>query len=87
MLVIPAIDLERGRSRIVYWPGAAAGTGAPTDRPERIVEELAAAGEPMFAPLNDLDDLTVVDLPTGHWPMLSRPTNLADLIAVEADRD
>lgn len=44
MLVIPAIDLERGRSRIVYWPGAAAGTGAPTDRPERIVEELAAAG-------------------------------------------
>ena len=33
--VIPAIDLERGRSRVVYWPGAAAGIGAPTDRPER----------------------------------------------------
>jgi phosphoribosylformimino-5-aminoimidazole carboxamide ribotide isomerase len=44
VLVIPAIDLERGRSRIVYWPGAAAGIGAPTDRPDRIVERLVAQG-------------------------------------------
>ena len=33
MLVIPAIDLDGGRSRIVYWPGAGSGIGAPTDRP------------------------------------------------------
>ena len=44
MLVIPSIDLEAGRSRVVYWPGAAAGIGAPTDRPERIVEQLGAQG-------------------------------------------
>lgn len=44
MRVIPAVDLEAGRSRIVYWPGAAAGIGAPTDRPERIVERLVAQG-------------------------------------------
>jgi phosphoribosylformimino-5-aminoimidazole carboxamide ribotide isomerase len=44
MLVIPSIDLERGRSRVVYWPGAAAGVGAPTDRPERIVELLVGLG-------------------------------------------
>jgi phosphoribosylformimino-5-aminoimidazole carboxamide ribotide isomerase len=44
MLVIPAIDLEAGRSRIVYWPGAASGVGAPTDRPDRIVEQLVALG-------------------------------------------
>lgn len=44
MLVVPSIDLERGRSRIVYWPGAATGIGAPTDRPERIVEGLVAQG-------------------------------------------
>jgi phosphoribosylformimino-5-aminoimidazole carboxamide ribotide isomerase len=44
VLVIPSIDLESGRSRVVYWPGAAAGIGAPTDRPERIVEELVAQG-------------------------------------------
>lgn len=44
MLIIPSIDLEKGRSRVVYWPGASAGTGAPTDRPERIVERLVAQG-------------------------------------------
>ena len=44
MLIIPSIDLEGGRSRVVYWPGASAGIGAPTDRPDRIVERLAAQG-------------------------------------------
>jgi phosphoribosylformimino-5-aminoimidazole carboxamide ribotide isomerase len=44
MQVIPAIDLEGGRSRLVYWPGAAAGVGAPTDRPDRIAERLVALG-------------------------------------------
>ena len=44
MLVIPSIDLEAGRSRVVYWPGAAAGIGAPTDRPDRIVEQLVGQG-------------------------------------------
>ncbi len=44
MLVIPAIDLEDGRSRTVYWPGAASGVGAPTDRPDRIAETFVAMG-------------------------------------------
>jgi len=42
--VIPAVDLEGGRSRLVYWPGAAAGIGAPTDRPDRIAERFVALG-------------------------------------------
>ncbi|MDR0990656.1 MAG: alpha/beta hydrolase [Propionibacteriaceae bacterium] len=50
------------------------------------VRELAAAGAPMFAPLNDLTKVTLVDLATGHWPMFSRPTELADLIATEMIR-
>jgi phosphoribosylformimino-5-aminoimidazole carboxamide ribotide isomerase len=48
MQVIPAIDLEGGRSRIVSWPGAAAGVGAPTDRPDRIAERFAALGAPVI---------------------------------------
>ncbi len=44
MDVIPAIDVERGRSRVVYWPGAAAGIGAPTDRPDAIAEQFVAQG-------------------------------------------
>ena len=42
--VIPSIDLEDGRSRIVYWPGASTGIGAPTDRPDRIAERFVAQG-------------------------------------------
>lgn len=48
MQVIPSIDLERGRSRVVYWPGAAAGIGAPTDRAERIAERFVAMGAPVI---------------------------------------
>ncbi|HEY7522303.1 MAG TPA: HisA/HisF-related TIM barrel protein [Candidatus Limnocylindrales bacterium] len=44
MLVIPAIDLQAGRSRIVHWPGAASGEGAPTDRPERIADAFVHQG-------------------------------------------
>ena len=44
MLVIPSIDLAGGRSRIVHWPGSAAGIGAPTDRPEVIAERFVAQG-------------------------------------------
>jgi len=42
--VIPAIDLEGGRSRLVYWPGAASGAGAPTDRPDRVAAQFVDLG-------------------------------------------
>ena len=42
--IIPAIDLEGGRSRVVSWPGASAGVGAPTDRPERIAARFVEQG-------------------------------------------
>jgi phosphoribosylformimino-5-aminoimidazole carboxamide ribotide isomerase len=45
--VIPAIDVEGGRSRVVFWPGVSAGTGAPTDRPERIAEHFVGLGAPL----------------------------------------
>jgi phosphoribosylformimino-5-aminoimidazole carboxamide ribotide isomerase len=46
--VIPAIDLERGRSRVVFWPGVASGVGAPTDRPDRIAEHFVSLGAPLI---------------------------------------
>jgi len=46
--VIPSIDLEKGRSRVVFWPGASAGIGAPTDRPERIAEHFVRLGAPLI---------------------------------------
>jgi phosphoribosylformimino-5-aminoimidazole carboxamide ribotide isomerase len=42
--VIPSIDLDRGRSRVVFWPGASTGVGAPTDRPDRIAESFVELG-------------------------------------------
>lgn len=44
MLVIPAIDVERGRSRVVFWPGVASGVGAPTDRPDMIAARFVELG-------------------------------------------
>lgn len=44
------------------------------------VVELAQAQHPVFAEIAQLDDLSIVDLPTGHWPMWSRPKNLAEVI-------
>lgn len=38
----------------------------------------------MFAEVAELDHLDVVDLPTGHWPMWSRPGDLAELIRAVA---
>lgn len=44
MRLIPSIDLQAGRSRLVYWPGAGSGTGTPTDRPERIARAFVEMG-------------------------------------------
>lgn len=54
MQLIPSIDLEGGRSRVVFWPGASTGTGAPTDRPERIARHFVELGAPIVH-LVDLD--------------------------------
>jgi len=48
VLVIPSIDVQQGRSRIVFWPGVSAGVGAPTDRPERIAEHFVGVGAPLI---------------------------------------
>ncbi|MFI5259012.1 MAG: HisA/HisF-related TIM barrel protein [Candidatus Limnocylindrales bacterium] len=48
MLVIPSIDVENGRSRLVHWPGASVGIGSPSDRPDRIAERFVALGATMI---------------------------------------
>lgn len=54
MQIIPSLDIQNGRSRLVWWPGAATGTGTPTDRPERICRWFVEAGAPVVH-LVDLD--------------------------------
>ncbi|MEO6350603.1 MAG: HisA/HisF-related TIM barrel protein [Candidatus Limnocylindrales bacterium] len=54
MRLIPSIDLQAGRSRLVHWPGAASGTGTPTDRPEAIARHFVERGAALVH-LVDLD--------------------------------
>ncbi|WP_405085209.1 alpha/beta fold hydrolase [Microbispora sp. NBC_01389] len=44
------------------------------------VKELIASGNPVFAPLGG-PEWELRELPTGHWPMLSRSGDLAVLLA------
>ena len=44
MRIVPSIDLESGRSRVVHWPGASSGVGAPTDQPARIARRFVDLG-------------------------------------------
>jgi phosphoribosylformimino-5-aminoimidazole carboxamide ribotide isomerase len=54
MEIVPSLDLAGGRSRLVFWPGAATGSGTPTDRPERIARHFVEAGALMLH-LVDID--------------------------------
>lgn len=91
--------LDRFRERAVPVPGPvlrdrATGLGpalndVPTtiiacSIPSAVMLQLAAEGHPMMAPVAELTDLETVDLPTGHWPMWSRPVDLAEAISAAA---
>lgn len=44
-------------------------------------KEAAAQGYSWLGGLNELHDLTYLDLPTSHWPMWSRPKELAAILS------
>ena len=43
-------------------------------------EDAVKQGYAWLAGLNELRNVTWVDLPTSHWPMWSRPLELAEII-------
>ena len=57
-------------------PGVPASMIATTFSPEQV-HAIADAGNPIFAAMGRLD---LHHLPTGHWPMFSRPDGLAALL-------
>jgi len=87
--------LETFRSRAVPEPGGVLrgtpvlGNDARLDVPSTVictgfsseqVREAAAEGFAWLGGLNELRNVTYVDLPTSHWPMWSRPQDLAAII-------
>jgi pimeloyl-ACP methyl ester carboxylesterase len=53
--------------------------------PESLLRELMAKGHPSVQELARVRDVTVVELPTGHWPQLSRPDDLAAAVVRAVD--
>lgn len=49
-----------------------------------VMMHMAHNGHPLMAEVTTLRDLNLMDLPTGHWPMWSRPNDLAAAIATAA---
>lgn len=92
-------DLEQFRERAVPQPGPVLRDPVRLDNdarrdvpstiiacsyPSEVMMMMAREGHPMMAEVATLRDLELVDLPTGHWPMWSRPADLAAAIATAA---
>jgi pimeloyl-ACP methyl ester carboxylesterase len=88
-------QLETFRRRAVPEPGAALRdapkltNGARLDVPSTVVctgytseqyKDAVREGQEWLGGLAELRDVTYVDLPTSHWPMWSRPKELAAII-------
>jgi pimeloyl-ACP methyl ester carboxylesterase len=54
----------------------------PTD----MLRAWLSEGHPYVAELGKVKDVELVDLPTGHWPQLTRPRELAAAILAAVDR-
>lgn len=94
--------LARFRERAVPTPGPVARGPVQVSNPDRlgvpatvicssipseVLAQLANPGPPLHTELGEIHDVTYVDVPTGHWPMLSRPRELAEAIATAARHD
>jgi pimeloyl-ACP methyl ester carboxylesterase len=94
-------QLDEFRARAVPHPAAAARdpqvlgdearyavpvTLVTTTSTREEVEGYAAAGEPYFSELPRIEDVTIVELMTSHWPQLTRPEELADILRHEIAR-
>jgi pimeloyl-ACP methyl ester carboxylesterase len=52
-----------------------------SELPEATVRDLMAKGHPYVAELAAVKNVEIVELPTGHWPMFTKPAELAALVA------
>jgi pimeloyl-ACP methyl ester carboxylesterase len=49
--------------------------------PESMLRDLMAKGHHYVAELARVKRFELVELPTGHWPMFTKPVELATLVA------
>ncbi len=56
------------------------------EMPGSLLRNLMEAGHPYVAELSRHRNYEIVDLPTGHWPMFTRPADLGEAIAAAVSR-
>ena len=80
---IPAspIELADDPRRLAVPATLGAGAFTPAD-----LRSWIDGGSPVVAEVGRLEQLEVVELPTGHWPMFTRPAELGALLAEVAGR-
>lgn len=54
--------------------------------PSEQIREWIARGHPYVAELAAMRDVEYIDVPTGHWPQLTKPVELAQAILAAVDR-
>ena len=84
MIQARATDMPFGAARQPALLTNAARTKLPKTAvwctlPSQQVRQLIQGGNPMFRELSG-PEWTFIDLPTGHWPMFSKPRELAELL-------
>jgi pimeloyl-ACP methyl ester carboxylesterase len=86
-----AIPQPGGTVREAHHHPGEAQRGIPTtviacEFPGVMMRQLMEQGHPYVAELKTLAEFEIVDLPTGHWPMFTRPEDLAEVILAAVDR-
>lgn len=49
--------------------------------PSQVLREAVASGQPWVAELARIREVEYIDLPTGHWPQFTKPSQLGAVIA------
>lgn len=75
----PLVLEDERRHRI---PVTVLATAFPKDQVEQLIE----AGHPMTTELDALAELTIIGLPTSHWPQLTKPEETARVLVEAANR-
>jgi len=54
--------------------------------PEAMLRQAITSGAPWASELSRLEQLEIVELPTGHWPQFTKPAELGERILAAVDR-
>ena len=89
---MPTVTTVDGKQTVTYtladnavWSDGEPITSADFKYTSDQVKEAVTQGYEWLSGLTELRDVTYVDVPTSHWPMWSRPHELAEIIGNVAD--